>query len=80
MFTAIFSYVEHLFTKIKPRKVFFMAIDGVAPRAKMNQQRSRRFRTAKEAAEIVEKAIRNGEKLPDDKAFDSNSITPGKLI
>ena len=54
-----------------------MAVDGVAPRAKMNQQRSRRFRTAKEAKEVREKAERKGEKLPDEKAFDSNCITPG---
>ena len=66
-----------LFSKVKPKKLFFMAVDGVAPRAKMNQQRSRRFRTAKEAKEVREKAERKGEKLPDEKAFDSNCITPG---
>lgn len=77
IFTSIFAYVDHLFGKIKPQKLFFMAIDGVAPRAKMNQQRSRRFRTAKEAKEIREKALAKGEKLPDEKAFDSNCITPG---
>ncbi|KAF7981258.1 hypothetical protein HWV62_34139 [Athelia sp. TMB] len=78
MFTSIFSYVDMLFGKIKPKKLFFIAVDGVAPRAKMNQQRSRRFRTAKEAQELKDKALRNGEKLPDEKAFDSNSITPGE--
>ena len=77
IFTSIFAYVDHLFGKIKPKKLFFMAVDGVAPRAKMNQQRSRRFRTAKEAREVREKAERKGEKLPDEKAFDSNCITPG---
>ncbi|PPQ77620.1 hypothetical protein CVT25_011231 [Psilocybe cyanescens] len=77
IFTSIFAYVDHLFGKIKPRKLFFMAVDGVAPRAKMNQQRSRRFRTAKEAKEVREKAEAKGEKLPEEKAFDSNCITPG---
>ncbi|OBZ66144.1 5'-3' exoribonuclease 1 [Grifola frondosa] len=77
IFTSIFAYVDHLFGKIKPKKLFFMAVDGVAPRAKMNQQRSRRFRTAKEAKEVREKAEQKGEKLPDEKAFDSNCITPG---
>lgn len=79
IFTSIFTYVEHLFGKIKPKKLFFMAVDGVAPRAKMNQQRSRRFRTAKEAKELREKAEKKGEKLPEEKAFDSNCITPGTV-
>ncbi|KAI9594045.1 XRN 5'-3' exonuclease N-terminus-domain-containing protein [Syncephalis fuscata] len=77
MFLDMFNYIEHLFSKIKPKKVFFLAIDGVAPRAKMNQQRSRRFRTAKEAQELVRQAEQRGETLPKDKAFDSNCITPG---
>ncbi|KAI9812956.1 MAG: hypothetical protein M1826_002739 [Phylliscum demangeonii] len=77
MFLAIFNYIEHLFGKIKPKKLFFMAIDGVAPRAKMNQQRARRFRTALEVEVAKEKAIREGVEMPTEEAFDSNCITPG---
>ncbi|KAF4555092.1 5'-3' exoribonuclease 1-like protein [Elsinoe fawcettii] len=77
MFIAIFNYIEHLFGKIKPKQLFFMAIDGVAPRAKMNQQRARRFRTARDAEEARNKAIAAGTEMPKEDAFDSNCITPG---
>jgi 5'-3' exoribonuclease 1 len=77
MFIAIFNYIEHLFGKIKPKQLFFMAIDGVAPRAKMNQQRARRFRTALDAEKAREKAIQDGVEMPKEDAFDSNCITPG---
>lgn len=77
MIIAIFNYIEHLFGKIQPKKLFFMAIDGVAPRAKMNQQRARRFRTALDSERAREKALREGVEMPKEDAFDSNCITPG---
>lgn len=77
MFIAIFNYIEHLYGKIRPKKLFFMAIDGVAPRAKMNQQRARRFRTALDAEVAREKAIMEGTEMPKEDPFDSNCITPG---
>lgn len=67
IFSDIFHYLEVLFRLIRPQKVFFMAIDGVAPRAKMNQQRGRRFRSAKEAEDKEKEAIRKGEVLPEEK-------------
>ena len=62
---------------IQPKKVFFLAIDGCAPRAKMNQQRGRRFRSAKEAELSEKRAKDRGEELPKEARFDSNCITPG---
>ena len=76
MMLKIFAYIDSLFQMIKPRKVFFMAIDGSAPRAKMNQQRARRFRSAKDRLEAEAQARERGEEVPDD-PFDSNCITPG---
>lgn len=77
MYASIFNYIDHLFDIIKPKEVFYMAIDGVAPRAKMNQQRARRFRTAYEAEENLRKAVSQGLDIPKEDPFDSNAITPG---
>ncbi|KAI0020414.1 exoribonuclease Dhp1 [Xylariomycetidae sp. FL0641] len=92
MMLEIFKYTERVVNMVRPRKLLMIAIDGVAPRAKMNQQRSRRFRSAQEAQEKqadkdeLLKMIKqqNGGVLPPEtlesltkKAFDSNSITPG---
>ncbi|KAG6460817.1 hypothetical protein O3G_MSEX012236 [Manduca sexta] len=80
IFQDIFHYISILFQIIKPKKLFFMAIDGVAPRAKMNQQRGRRFRSAREAEKLEDDAKKKGEVLPAEKRFDSNCITPGTVF
>ncbi|KAH7102946.1 exoribonuclease 2, partial [Auriculariales sp. MPI-PUGE-AT-0066] len=85
MMLEIFSYTERVVNMVRPRKVLFIAIDGVAPRAKMNQQRSRRFRAAMDAeiaANELQEAILMWQGMGKDyeagpAPWDSNAITPG---
>lgn len=73
------------------RSLVYLALDGVAPRAKMNQQRARRWKAAKDAAERREleaetRAELTGSEVETpraiggsrpDRDWDSNVITPG---
>lgn len=91
MMIAIFEFTERVVNMARPRKLLYIAVDGVAPRAKMNQQRSRRFRSAQEAAEkdkqaeefhalLKKNSQSNGDESQAEepkKTWDSNSITPG---
>ncbi|WFD35299.1 5'-3' exoribonuclease 2 [Malassezia cuniculi] len=87
MMVEVFRYTERVVNMVRPRKLLMMAIDGVAPRAKMNQQRSRRFRAAQDAKihhdeleRELEERKRRGNASQDEtvkRAWDSNAITPG---
>lgn len=86
MFDNIGKYLDRLVNVVRPRSLLYLAIDGVAPRAKMNQQRARRFRSAQEVREakdiqdqVIEDFVKRGIKPPDakDDPWDSNVITPG---
>mmetsp|Transcript_28765 Transcript_28765/g.59276 ORF Transcript_28765/g.59276 Transcript_28765/m.59276 type:complete len:1202 (+) Transcript_28765:161-3766(+) len=86
MYENVCLYIDRLMRAVRPRKLLYLAIDGVAPRAKMNQQRARRFRSAQEARERAETEMQvrasleeQGNKVPprSEKPWDSNVITPG---
>lgn len=90
MLRRIWAYVQRIVSMVRPQRLVYMAIDGVAPRAKMNQQRSRRFRAAREAAQKQEVRMKlaaewraRGFTLPPEfehaskEEWDSNVITPG---
>jgi 5'-3' exonuclease len=59
-------YMQYVLDIVKPRNVFVM-IDGVAPRAKMNQQRERRYKS------MFFKTLYKNDQMN----WDTNKITPG---
>ena len=77
IYIKIDAYLNYLIDYISPTELIYMAIDGVAPRAKMEQQRVRRYRSIyiREKTEIINQ--KHKYHVPH---FDSNCITPGTIF
>eukprot|EP00727_Mastigamoeba_balamuthi_P003045 m51a1_g12738 putative 5 -3 exoribonuclease 1 isoform x1 (281) ;mRNA; r:720-2265 len=73
---SVLHHIEGLLDLVRPRRLLFLAVDGIAPRSKINEQRARRFAAARDRPEhsapaaAAAAADARGE-------WDANAITPG---
>lgn len=75
IFYDVVKYIDQVMHLMKPKKFLMIAFDGVAPRAKMNQQRSRRFKKTN-LDPIQLKTLENEGKVASD-LFNSDCISAG---
>jgi len=78
MIIEILNYIEKLVSLVSP-ETLFIAIDGVAPKAKIIQQRQRRFKSVKDKKYIRELKTQLDIEINNDD-YDTNSISPGTLF
>lgn len=72
---AVIEYLEKIIDHVKPRKGVYLAIDGVAPVAKIKQQRSRRFKSVNDRR-LYDSIRRKHEKeIPF--FWNNSAVTPG---
>ena len=76
MFTRVCDYLLKLINVSKPTELVYIAIDGVAPVAKIVQQRMRRFKAIKEK-QMKNKILEDNNHDPLPETWDHNAITPG---
>lgn len=90
------EYLMKLIAYARPRRLIHVVIDGVAPRAKMMQQRYRRFKNDETDIKMMEQIFENengyintnqtnqtkNELKPEfkDEKWDTNAITPGTVF
>ena len=78
LIVAVIAYIKMMNNLVKPTKTLYIAVDGVAPMAKIKQQRLRRFRSAVQAQEEAEiKAQALGHAYIQEPRWDTTAITPG---
>lgn len=72
---AVCDYFYKIVQTVRPNEIY-IAIDGVAPLAKMDQQRDRRFKSAKESKIKRDISLKHGQPTREEQV-DFNMISPG---
>lgn len=75
MINAVIEYTEWIISYVNPQKKIYFAIDGVAPVAKIKQQRYRRFGSV--YFRELEDNVRRKHGKPEKKSWNNSAITPG---
>lgn len=78
MINSVIEYLEKLISYVDPKKGVYLAIDGVAPIAKVKQQRSRRFKSV--ADKVLWNNVKKKYNLPTSHPWNNSAITPGTLF
>lgn len=56
LYKTVGDFIDYILLRTRPKKLLYIAIDGVAPRAKLSHQRARRYKSAlgkKDGASVV---------------------------
>ena len=80
MIKNVIKYIEILIDYSKPKDLLYIAIDGSAPKSKLNQQRMRRFKKFYEKEKIEEIQKKNKIEIDTNPVWDTNAITPGTIF
>jgi 5'-3' exonuclease len=75
MLDEITKYIDMLIDFVEPKKMIYIAVDGVAPCAKIKHQRMRRFKSIKNRNQID--ALKRKHKMKTEKKWSNTAITPG---
>ena len=73
LIARVLTYIDFMVSEANPSELVYLSMDGLAPRAKMSQQRNRRYISAYVKSRIAEEMHSSSSAFD----WDSNAISPG---